>query len=118
MQPPKTILCDIDGTLIQHNGSLLAQITSPPIPLKGTLETLRKWDQKGYNIILTTGRRESCRAVTEKQLQSVGIFYDQLIMGMGGGPRILINDRKSGNKVDTSFSFNVERNAGIGNIDI
>ena len=32
------------------------------------------------------------RITTERHLSELGIFYDQLIMGVGGGQRILIND--------------------------
>ena len=48
----KTIFCDIDGTLIEHFGSHYTQITREPVLLENTIETIRSWDQKGYNIIL------------------------------------------------------------------
>ena len=85
--------------------------------LEGTIEKLMEWDVKGYNIILTTGRRESMRAVTEKQLSEIGIFYDQLIMGIGGGPRVLINDNKPNGEAYAS-AINIERNKGIKDIQI
>ena len=112
---PKTIICDIDGTLIKH--SLPTKNTKPntPILLDGTIEKLSEWDAKGYNIILITGRRESMRKSTEKQLADVGIFYDQLIMGVGGGIRILINDNKPNGDI-AALSINVERNKGINDI--
>ena len=117
MNYTKTIFCDIDGTLIEHFGSHHTQITRDPVILDKTIQTIRTWDQKGYNIILTTGRRESARRVTVDQLESLGIFYDQLIMGIGGGSRVLINDRKPDGS-DTAFSYNVDRNYGIGDINI
>jgi hypothetical protein len=55
------------------------------------------------------------RAATEKQLAELGIFYDQLIMGMGGGPRIVINDNKPSGQ-ETAFAINLERNKGINDI--
>ena len=113
----KTIFCDIDGTLIKHFGSHLTQISEPPVLLDKTIETIDEWDRKGYNIILTTGRRESCRELTVKQLESLGIFYDQLIMGIGGHDRVLINDRKSNGR-DTAFCHNVDRNKGIGDLSV
>ena len=105
---PKTIFCDIDGTLVKHN---------PPIE-PGTLDTILEWDRRGYNIILTTGRRESMREVTEKQLSEVGIIYDQLIMGIKGGPRYLINDKKPDGKDNYAVAINLKRNVGIQNINI
>ena len=109
---PKTIFCDIDGTLIMHMPPSEAAKGTTPVILNGTLETLRKWDKLGYNIILTTGRKESMRDITVKQLASVGIYYDQLIMGIGGGSRIIINDKKSDNQI-TAFAISVERNKGL-----
>ena len=62
--------------------------------LKDTHKVLGDWDIAGYRIILTTGRKESLSKVTEDQLSKAGTIYDRLIMGLGGGDRILINDNK------------------------
>ena len=40
-----------------------------------------------------TARKESARKITEEGLCSLGIPYDQLIMGVATGHRILINDK-------------------------
>jgi len=110
---PRTIFCDIDGTLIRHDSPEIAfRSDYKMVPLTGTLQKLLEWDRLGYNIILTTGRRESMREITEKQLAEVGIFYDQLIMGIGGGERYLINDTKPDGTV-TATAINLSRNAGI-----
>ena len=114
---PKTTICDIDGVLLVHkNQGLTGQLNSSP--LDGTIEKINEWDAKGYNIILITGRRESLREVTKKQLQSFGIFYDQLIMGVGGGDRVVVNDRKPNSERDTAYSVNLYRNEGISRIKI
>ena len=115
---PKTIFCDIDGTLIEHTVPWESSLPAFKVKiLPGTLEKLAEWDRKGYNIILTTGRRESLRKITEKQLAEVGIFYDQLIMGIGGGARVLINDKKP-NGLSTAEAINLNRNQGISNLEI
>jgi len=115
---PKTIICDIDGTLVIHNPP--STVTNPTYKMKllpGTLSKLEEWEAKGYRIILLTGRKESMRKVTEKQLKNVGIFYDQLIMGVGGGIRCLVNDYKP-DGTEAAFAINVERNKGIENLNI
>ena len=56
-------------------------------------------------IILTTGRKEGMRRITEQQLENAGIVYDRLIMGIGGGIRVLINDLKPHRKGDTNVSL-------------
>lgn len=116
MKRPKTIFLDIDGTLIEHSENISNQLTGEPQILEGTLDTLMEWDRNGYNIILTTGRRESARRVTEKQLSNLGIYYDQLIMGIGGGIRVIVNDRKKNNEYDTAIAINLKRNEGIQSI--
>ena len=116
---PSTIFCDIDGTLIEHahpNEASKPGFKTQLLP--GTIEKLLEWERSGYRIILTTGRKESMRSQTIKQLEEVGIMYDHLIMGFGSGPRYLINDRRPENGQDTAFAINVDRNEGISNIKI
>ena len=47
-----------------------------------------------------------------------GIIYDQLIMGFGGGDRVIINDRKPNSERDTVYAINLTRNEGIENVEI
>ncbi len=115
---PKTIICDIDGTLVKHELPWKNTSASQKLELlPGTIEKFSEWDSKGYNIILMTGRKESLRVNTEKQLSDIGIFYDKLIMGVGGGPRIIINDNKPDGR-ETAFAYSLERNKGISNLDV
>lgn len=118
-QRPITIFCDIDGTLIEHddpitimNGKRKAKL------LPGVKEKLIEWDRKGYRIILTTGRKPSLRDQTIQDLKDTGIIYDDIIMGLGGGKRILINDRKGNSTEDYAIAINIERNEGLLNINI
>lgn len=116
---PKTIICDIDGTLVKHVSPLqTAKPTYKMELLPGTIETIAEWDKKGYNIILLSGRRESSREQTEKQLAEAGIIYDKLILGVGGGVRYLINDRKPDGIAETALAYNLTRNLGIQNLNI
>ena len=115
----KTIFCDLDGTLVKHSNPVVIQ--NPDLELEvlpGTHDRLREWDLNGYYIIITTGRKESSRESTIKQLQRAGIFYDQLIMGLGGAHRYIINDRKPNSDVDTAYSINIDRNKGIKDVKI
>jgi len=114
----KTLFLDIDGCLIKHQGNLSAQLTKPMELLPGTLEKLNEWDAEGHKIILTTGRKESMRKITEKGLTELGIFYDQLVMGCTRGERIIINDGKPDNDMNTANYIQLERNEGIGEISL
>ena len=110
---PKTIFLDIDGTIFKHQGNLVDIHKNEPELLDGVHETMNAWEMKGYNIILTTGRKESLRKVTEEQLEKLHIFYDQLIMGIGGGVRYVINDFKPSSPLPTCHAITIDRNKGI-----
>jgi len=118
MNADKTIFCDIDGTLVKHvppDESALPSFKMTLLP--NAMENLLDWNRKNYTIILTTGRKESQREITIKQLQEVGIFYDHLIMGLGRGTRVIINDKKIDGE-NTAMSINLERNKGFANINL
>jgi mannose-6-phosphate isomerase-like protein (cupin superfamily) len=71
----------------------------------------------GYKVILTSGRKESMRKMTEEQLNNLGISYDILILGIGNGDRIIINDRKENGIKNTCYAINTVRNKGINHYD-
>ena len=119
MSSPKTIFCDLDGTLVKHSNPI--DIQNPDYELEvlpGVHEKLIEWDIKGYHVVITTGRKESAKEATIIQMQRAGINYDQLIMGFGGGDRILINDRKLNSDRDTAFVINLERNKGLEDVEL
>ena len=116
---PCTIFIDIDGTLINHKSSnVTEQLTCKPELLPGVVEKFCEWDGKGYKIILTTGRKESSRKLTEEALTSLGLFWDQLIMGIGPTQRVLINDLKPNINAPMAIAINVERNKGLTDVSI
>ncbi len=122
MSKPKTIFCDLDGTLTEHPRSGNNDITKYDLEqrmkvLPGTKEKLWEWDSKGYRIIITTGRKEGMRKSTEEQLRKAGIIYDLLVMGIGGGDRILINDKKADGREAASV-INIDRDKGVADLDL
>ena len=117
MEVPKTVFCDIDGTLLPHTGDILKNLEHSR-PLPGVAELIRKWDKENYRIILTTGRQESTREATEKQLLVSGIVYSDLIMGLPNGDRVLINDKKTKGVRNTAYAINVVRNGGLEKVDL
>lgn len=119
MSKSKTIFCDIDGTLVTHMGGCHKQIInkSEATLLPNTIEAIQLWDKLGYKVILTSGRKESTRKMTEEQLNNLGISYDELILGIGNGDRIIINDRKDNGIKNTCYAINTVRNKGINHYD-
>lgn len=112
----KTLFIDIDGTLLFHHGMPGQQTLMDTIILPGVIKKFAEWESKGYKFILVTGRKESERQLTKKQLADAGIQYDQLIMGINRGDRVIINDMKPNSNEPTAIAINVIRNEGIENI--
>ena len=113
------VFCDIDGTILKHLNTTSNILTHEHVPevLDNVKEVFDYWDIKGTCIILTTGRRESARAVTESQLEMAGICYDHLIMGIGSGNRLVINDHSGqvihGKNWNKALALNVIRDEGL-----
>jgi len=114
---PKTIFCDIDGTLIKHVHRFSYVGFEPAIALKGVIQKFNEWDSKGHKIILTTARKESARMLTEKQLTDLGLCWDQLIMGVSSGVRVLINDKHLDSDNDRAIAINVITDQGFEEVD-
>ena len=111
----KTIICDIDGTIVEYMGAgHIAIIENEHQILPGVREMFRAWECAGHRIILITGRRESVRERTESELRRLGIPFDMLLMGYADSGRILIND--IGSKVK-AHAVNVTRDAGWNEVD-
>lgn len=114
----KTIFLDIDGTIIEHCGNLSNIVNSYPGKiLPGVIEKFNEWAVNGYTIVLTTARSESMRDFTKRQLEYHAIFYDHLVMGIGHGERVIINDNKP-TMSETAFGITVDRNMGIEHLKI
>jgi hydroxymethylpyrimidine pyrophosphatase-like HAD family hydrolase len=117
----KTIFCDIDGTILDYpDRDPLNQVKTGRDCryTPGAREKLLEWVKKDYTIVLTTGRKESARVETERQLAEKGIMYDHLIMGISTGQRVLINDSKPDSDEPTAIAIVVERNKGLESIYI
>jgi hypothetical protein len=114
----KTIFLDIDGCIFKHKGNLSAQILQSEELLDGVLDKLNEWDAEGHKIILLTGRKESMRKFTEEQLIKHGIYYDQLVMGLNRGERVLINDIKPNNTMRVACAIEIPRNEGLTSIKL
>lgn len=119
MSNQKTIFCDIDGCILYQPKEFLEIFNEGYMPcvMTGTKEKLLAWHILGHKIILTTGRPESLRKLTVDSLNTLGILYDQLVMGVGSGVRILINDRET-ESIDKAVAINLSRNAGLKDVEI
>jgi hypothetical protein len=108
----KTLFCDIDGTLIKNSGQYFVPRWGTQPPLENNVAHLKKLHARGRTqIILTTTRPESLRALTEKQLKDAGVPYDKLVLGLWHGQRVVINDYAKTNPFPSALAVNLKRNA-------
>ena len=112
----KAIFCDIDGTILKHHGTTHGVFIKKPKLLDGIVERFNHWDERGYAVVIITGRRESLREITENQLREFGLFWDYLIMGLGPGARLLIGDNTPDGDI-TNFAISLERDSGFNQDD-
>lgn len=108
----KTLFCDIDGTLIKNSGQYFVPRWGTQPPLEANVAHMKKLHARGRTqIILTTTRPESLRAMTEKQLADAGVPYDKLVLGLWHGQRVVINDYAKTNPFPSALAVNLKRNA-------
>ncbi len=113
---PKTLFVDIDGLMFKQEGRWpdIASIDPKRDLLPGVREKFLEWDMKGFCIILGTGRADNFRELTERQLTEAGIPYHHLIMAVGMGQRVLINNLKPQEPdVPTAVAVNVPVDEGL-----
>ena len=113
---PKTLFIDLDGTIFKHCHRY-SDLNNEPELLPGVLDKFNQWDSQGNKIILCSARKESARKMTESWLQHCGVPYDQLILGLTTGTRIIINDFLTKDSKERAKAINVITNRGIKDID-
>ena len=114
----KTIFLDIDGCVLKHQGNLTKIILNKAKVLPGVIDKFNEWEALGYKIILTTGRKECTRDITNQQLREFGLFYHDLIMECHRGQRVIINDIKPDSNETMAVSINLKRNEGLTGVNI
>lgn len=125
MNLPKTIILDIDGCVLRHEGEgachqwrpRMLELGQPGEVLPDVREKLDAWERAGHYIVLMTSRKESCRRDLEEDLRNANLFWDLLIMGVPHGERVIVNDAKRGG-VASARAVVVERNAGLGGVEL
>lgn len=111
-----TIFIDLDGTLIFHNSGLdlNGKEIEKVVPVNIDIFTkLSKFQQSGGKVIVTTTRPANSNSSLISQIESFGFKPDQIIFGLTGGQRLLVNDIKpSAPHIRTALSMNIARDSG------
>lgn len=116
-EKPKTIFCDLDGTILKHCHRFSLVCETDPELLAGVKAKFDEWDSQGHVVVLCTARKESSRELTEKQLASLGISWTHLLMGLTSGQRILINDKLNLMDNDRAVAVNLLTDSGFDSVN-
>ena len=107
----KCLFVDIDGTLITNSSHHFTPYTGSGEPIEDNIDLLAELHEQGRaKIILTTSRPERLRQLTIQELQTKGIPFDQLVMGLPHCQRIVINDFARSNPYPSCSAINIPRN--------
>jgi NDP-sugar pyrophosphorylase family protein len=111
-----TIFIDLDGTLIFHNSGLDLDGKSigKVVPIDTDIfAKLTKFQQTGGKVIVTTARPAYSNTSLMSQIESFNFKPDQIIFGLTGGQRLLVNDIKpTAPHIRSALSMNIARNSG------
>ena len=112
-----TLIFDIDGVILEHDKGFhgkLGKYQYPSKPIINNVKLLNSYYTKGETIILMTARPDSERKNLHKELTKLKIQYHKLVMGVPGGTRVLINDKKPSNiNFKTAVAIETIRNKDI-----
>lgn len=75
---PKAVIFDIDFTLLKPSDKPFKDHTVEPI--QKNIDMLNMMHEKGFKILIVTGRHNDLHDITTKELHDAGIKYDRLIM--------------------------------------
>ena len=107
---PKTIFCDIDGTLIRNQAAHGPRAYGTVVePLTNNVNALLVAKSRGCQIIFTTARHPSLEPLTRTMLDDLGFDGCQLIMGLHHARRIVINDFATTNPYPSAVAINIRR---------
>ena len=107
----KCLFVDIDGTLITNSSHHFPPYTGSGEPIEDNIDYLVELHEQGRaKIVLTTSRPERLRQITITELQTKGIPYDELVMGLPHCQRVIINDFARSNPYPSCKAINIPRN--------
>ena len=107
----KCLFVDIDGTLITNSSHHFPPYVGSGEPIENNIDYLAELHEQGKaKIVLTTSRPERLRQITITELQTKGIPYDELVMGLPHCQRVIINDFARSNPYPSCKAINIPRN--------
>ena len=107
----KCLFVDIDGTLITNSSHHFPPYVGSGEPIENNIDFLSELHEQGKTkIVLTTSRPDKFRQLTIMELQTKGIPFDELVMGLPHCQRVIINDFARSNPYPSCKAINIPRN--------
>lgn len=111
----KTYFIDIDGTIFPHMSAkeldAVYKTNHETEILPGVVEYWQTFTEDDI-IVISTARPGKYRHYTERNLRLFNLRYDYLLMDIGTGPRILINDVTEDEPIK-AIAHNIPRDGGL-----
>ena len=107
----KCLFVDIDGTLITNSSHHFPPYMGSGEPIENNIDFIAELHEQGKTkIVLTTSRPEKYRQLTIMELQTKGVPFDELVMGLPHCQRVIINDFARSNPYPSCKAINIPRN--------
>jgi len=113
-----TYFVDIDGTIVKYR-KFSELSTSILTPIQDVIDFINKSYDEGCHIVITTARPNNFELFTKQELEKLGVKYHQMIMGIGRGTRIVLNDKDpQAPEIPRAWGINFIRDQGFKDIEI
>ncbi|MBE6444387.1 MAG: hypothetical protein E7020_06980 [Alphaproteobacteria bacterium] len=110
----RTYFVDVDGVLMKNCGKYgKRNWYNNTETLPENMETIRKLQDDGAQIVITTSRPEEFRANLEKILNENGIKPYAILMGMNHAARVVVNDFAPTNPYPSGIAITLPRNNSL-----
>lgn len=109
-----TYFIDFDGVLIKNSGNFgKINWSNQRTLLMKNCDTVRKLQERGAQIVITTSRPKNFEELIYELLSTVGIKPKFIITGLNHAPRVLINDFAPSNPFPSARAISLPRDGEI-----
>lgn len=113
-----TFFVDIDGTIVKYR-KFSELSTAVLTPIQDVIDFINKSYDNGCHIVITTARPQSFELFTKQELEKLGVKYHQMLMGIGRGTRVVLNDKDpDAPELPRAWGINFTRDQGLKDIEI
>lgn len=113
-----TFFVDIDGTIVKYR-KFSELDTAILTPIQDVIDLINKSYDEGCHIVITTARPQSFELFTKQELEKLGVKYHQIVMGIGRGTRVVLNDKDPElPDLPRAWGINFTRDKGLQDIEL